>query len=267
MKSTIPFLIILLILGLILNSCGPLETKSKLDQTLEEDPSVPPGTIKLTETLYIDKVPVTNFMYDEFLDHLEKYWSDKKHEEMKSYATYGLDADSVFEPYRGNIRLLMSARLDPRLMVYNKLDMNDYRTHPYYQWHPVVSVSQEQAELYCKWRTDMVNAVYGIRSKNKRQRSEYPEKVRYRLPTEKEMIAAQNLLDPALKMLTYQDAIYTYAGDFYKFKRIQDENHMAIFEMREISKNGVYLPLRESLSYYEENELNTGFRCICEVTP
>lgn len=55
----------------------------------------------------------------------------------------------------------------------------------------------------------------------------------YRLPSEKEMIAAQNLLDKQLKLLTYQEEIYNYAGDFYKFKRIQDDYHMAIFEMKE----------------------------------
>ena len=130
-----------------------------------------------------------------------------------------------------------------------------------------MQVSQEKAELFCKWRTDMVNAVYGIRSKNENQRSQYPTKVLYRLPTEKEMIAAQNLLDKKLKLLTYQDEIYSYAGDFYKFRRIQDDYHMAIFEMRELSKNGPYLPIYKSLSYYETSELNTGFRCICEVTP
>ncbi|MEP3820853.1 MAG: hypothetical protein ABJM35_02090, partial [Nonlabens ulvanivorans] len=89
----------------------------------------------------------------------------------------------------------------------------------------------------------------------------------YRVLSEKEMIAAQNLLDKQLKLLTYQDEIYSYAGDFYKFRRIQDDYHMAVFEMKELSKNGPYLPLYKSLSYYEAKELNTGFRCICEVTP
>ncbi|MGJ8684625.1 MAG: SUMF1/EgtB/PvdO family nonheme iron enzyme [Nonlabens sp.] len=249
-------------------SCGPINTKSKTNIKEEiEDPSVPPGTVKLTDHLYIDRVPVTNLMYQEFLDHLEKYWSDKKHEKMKSYEKYGLDPDTVFAPYNGNIRLLMSAHIDPRLFVQPKLDMNNYMSHPYYQWHPVVHVSQEQAELFCKWRTDMVNAVYGIRSKNANQRKKYPAQVIYRLPSENEMTAAYTLLDKKLQLLTYQDEIYSYYGDFYKFKRIQDENHMAVFEMKELSKNGEYFPLNKALSYYEADELNTGFRCICEVTP
>jgi len=247
-------------------SCGPVPNKNENSIAID-NPTIPPGTIKLTETLYIDRVPVTNLMYQEFLDHLENYWSEKKHEVMKSYPAFGLDADSVFEPYNGNTRLLIGSTLDPKLLVHSKLDMNNYMTHPYYQWHPVVHVSQEKAELFCKWRTDLANAVYGIRSKNENQRSKYPTKVVYRLPSENEMKAAQNLLDKQFKLLTYQDEIYSYAGDFYKFKRIQDDYHMAVFEMNELSKNGPYLPLYKSLSYYEKDELNTGFRCICDVTP
>lgn len=257
---------LLLIAFLTLVSCGPKPSNNDIAIELE-DTSIPPGTIKLTETLYIDRVPVTNMMYAEFLDHLENYWSEKKHEKMKTYPSFGLDADSVFQPFNGNTRMAIGATLNPKLLVHPKLDMNNYYNHPYYQWHPVVHVSQEKAKLFCKWRTDLANAVYGIRSKNAKQRSKYPTKVVYRLPSEKEMIAAQNLLDKQLKLLTYQEEIYNYAGDFYKFKRIQDDYHMAIFEMKEQSKNGPYLPLYKSLSYYEEKELNTGFRCICEVTP
>ncbi|GAK76036.1 hypothetical protein JCM19296_1633 [Nonlabens ulvanivorans] len=256
----------LFILVILTISCGPKPSNTEVAIELE-DTSIPPGTIKLTDNLYIDRVPVTNLMYSEFLDHLGNYWSEKKHEKMKSYPSYGLEADSVFQPYNGSTRLMIGATLDPRLMVTPKLTLGNYTSHPYYQWHPVVHVSQEKAELFCKWRTDMVNAVYGIRSKNENQRSQYPTKVSYRLPSEKEMIAAQNLLDKQLKLLTYQDEIYSYAGDFYKFRRIQDDYHMAVFEMKELSKNGPYLPLYKSLSYYEAKELNTGFRCICEVTP
>ncbi len=256
----------ILSLLLIAASCGPINTNLNLQEETE-DPSVPPGTVKLTETLYIDRVPVTNMMYGEFLDHLEKYWSLKKHEEMKTYANYGLDADTVFAPYNGSTRLLMSAQVDPYLFVQPKLDVNNYMSHSYYQWHPVVHASQEQAALFCKWRTDMVNAVYGIRSRKEGQRSNYPAKVNYRLPSENEMKGAQNLLDKKLQLLTYQDDIYSYYGDFFKFKRIQDETHMAVFEMKELSKNGAYFPLYKALSYYEADELNTGFRCICEVTP
>ncbi|MBF4983297.1 SUMF1/EgtB/PvdO family nonheme iron enzyme [Nonlabens mediterrranea] len=256
----------LYILFFITLSCGPKPSQTEVAVELE-DTSIPPGTIKLTDNLYIDRVPVTNLMYAEFLDHLGNYWSEKKHEKMKSYASYGLEADSVFQPYTGSTRLMMGATLDPKHMVTSNLTLGNYTSHPYYQWHPVVNISQEKAELFCKWRTDMVNAVYGIRSRNESQRSQYPTQVYYRLPTEKEMIAAQNLLDKKLKLLTYQDEIYSYGGDFYKFRRIQDEYHMAIFEMKELSKNGPYLPVYKSLSYYESNQLQTGFRCICEVTP
>ena len=41
---------------------------------------------------------------------------------------------------------------------------------------------------------------------------------------------------------------------------------MIILELREIAQNGTYLPLfNVPLQYYEEANLKTGFRCVCEV--
>ena len=65
----------------------------------------------------------------------------------------------------------------------------------------------------------------------------------------------------------FKKAIIFSYKNLAKFKRIQDENHMAVFEMKEMSKNGPYLPMYLPLKYYTEQELNTGFRCICDVTP
>ncbi|GAL76607.1 hypothetical protein JCM19275_1755 [Nonlabens ulvanivorans] len=115
----------LFILVILTISCGPKPSNTEVAIELE-DTSIPPGTIKLTDNLYIDRVPVTNLMYSEFLDHLGNYWSEKKHEKMKSYPSYGLEADSVFQPYNGSTRLMIGATLDPRLMVTPKLTLGNY---------------------------------------------------------------------------------------------------------------------------------------------
>jgi hypothetical protein len=230
--------------------------------------STPPGTLMLTESLYIDRVPVTNFMYQEFLDHLENYWSLTKHEKMKDLPRYGLDKDLVFQPQSGSPELFREAGLqNPQEMLTNKLNMENYYNSPLFQSHPVVNVSRKQAELFCLWRTDIVNAVYAIKSNNAWQRERYPYKVRYRLPTEREMITAQSKLERELNLFKYQGQIYAYTGDPALFSDMQDDpDQMTIMEIKEIGKNKTYNSMLDrNLSYYNQQELKTGFRCICEV--
>ncbi|PPK95018.1 sulfatase-modifying factor enzyme 1 [Nonlabens xylanidelens] len=252
---------------IITTSCSVFQPVDTNDP-LVTDPSTPPGTIQLTENLYIDRVPVTNLMYKEFLDNLSNYWSMKKHEELKTFPRFNLDADSVFIPWTGNTRLLMSAtHSNPQEMITSKLSTGNYSSSPFFQWHPVVNINKEQAELFCLWRTDLANAVYAIKSKNESKRARFPYKVKYRLPTEKEMIAAQNKLEREFKLTKYQNQIFAYTGDFGLFRRMQNETEqLTITEIKEIGKDKTYnAMLDRNLSYYQQSELKTGFRCICEI--
>jgi formylglycine-generating enzyme required for sulfatase activity len=242
----------------------PINAKKKVKVT----DSTPPGTLMLTENLYIDRVPVTNFMYQEFLDHLENYWSLTKHEKMKDLPRYGLDKDLVFKPQTGSRRLFREASLqNPQEMLTNKLSMENYYNSPFFQSHPVVNVAKKQAELFCLWRSDIVNAVYAIKSNSAAQRERYPSKVLYRLPTKREMIKAQNKLEREFKLFKYQDQIYAYTGNFDLFSEMQDDtDQMTIMEIKEIGKDKTYNSMLDrNLSYYKQQELKTGFRCICEV--
>lgn len=249
------------------SSCSLFEPINA-EKKVEVADSTPPGTLMLTERLYIDRVPVTNFMYQEFLDHLENYWSLVKHEKMKDFPHYGLDKDLVFQPQSGSCELFREASLEnPQEMLTNKLNMENYSSSPLFQSHPVVNVSKKQAELFCLWRTDIVNAVYAIKSKNAWQRERFPYKVLYRLPTEREMINAQSKLESQSKLFKYQGQIYAYTGDPALFSKMQDKtDQMTIMEIKEIGKYKTYNSMLDrNLSYYNQQELKTGFRCICEV--
>ncbi len=265
-KYNIPNKLGLLSILFLLINCSGYKNMDKYDP-LEVDPSTPPGTIQLTDNLYIDKVPVTNLMYNEFLDHLENYWSLKRHEELKNLPSYGVKPDSVFIPWSGNTRLYMAmSHENPFELINNKLNVDNYTSAPWYQWHPVVQINKEQAEMYCKWRTDVVNAVYAIRSKNARKRDRFPSKVTYRLPTVAEMKAAQYKLDREYKLLRYKEQIYGYNGDFHEFKRMQDDDQLFIFELNEYAQTGEYNPLFDyEPNVYQKSEFQNGFRCICEV--
>ncbi|AZQ43965.1 SUMF1/EgtB/PvdO family nonheme iron enzyme [Nonlabens ponticola] len=255
------------LLLLIITGCGSSNSGSQLGISKTASLSVPPGTIKVNDSLYIDRVPVTNLMYNEFLDNLENYWSMKKHDRMKNYPRYKLSADTVFQPWTGNTRLYMEATFqDPKAVVERNLQLGSYSSSPQYKYHPAVNVSKFQAELFCFWRTDLANAVFAMRSNNKSKRSKFPYKVTYRLPTASEMVDIENTVNARGEMVYYQDEIFSAPLGIYTFKSLQESGKLVIMELNEIGQDKVYNPLfNEPLQYYEPSELKTGFRCVCEV--
>ena len=55
----------------------------------------PPGTVKLSENLYLDVAPVNNIMYQEFLRHQEKLSEKKLDSILENSNSFGLNADSI----------------------------------------------------------------------------------------------------------------------------------------------------------------------------
>ncbi|MCG8698196.1 MAG: formylglycine-generating enzyme family protein [Bacteroidales bacterium] len=62
--------------------------------------------------------------------------------------------------------------------TYNEPMVNMYNWHPAYSMYPVVNITKEAMELYCKWKTEQYNS---LTDKDFSQ-------VVYRLPTEKEWL-------------------------------------------------------------------------------
>jgi formylglycine-generating enzyme required for sulfatase activity len=81
------------------------------------------------------------------------------------------------------------------ITVYNEPFVKYYHTHPAYANYPVVNMSFEGATLFCKWLTDQYNS-------NDKKKF---KKVEFRLPTEKEWIAAAKGGSPT--------AIYPWEGN------------------------------------------------------
>lgn len=231
--------------------------------------SVPPATIKLSATLYLDRVPVTNVMYEEFLEQLQNSWSKKKSEKMLSYPRYGLDKDLVFERFNGSYFQYREAQYtDLDQMISNKLNLDNYIHLPIYRFQPAVTMNEAKAALFCKWRTDITNAVYAIKSKNASQRAKYPTKVVYRLPTKEEMVQAQNKLIRMKQFQLFQEQVLSFEGNVAQYREIQDSGFMTVYEIKEVAADGIHNPLfNRTLKSYKESEMQTRFRCICEVTP
>ncbi|MFZ1703150.1 MAG: SUMF1/EgtB/PvdO family nonheme iron enzyme [Saprospiraceae bacterium] len=95
----------------------------------------PPGTIKISENLYIDQIEITNIGWLEFLAWTSKIYG-KESNEYKSM----LPDTNVW------------SKLHPR---YTFLDTFYFR-HDAYEEFPLVGVTFEQAMAYSNWRSDRV---------------------------------------------------------------------------------------------------------------
>ncbi len=259
--------LLLVLCSLVLLSCTTGK-KALTPEAVEVNAiDVPPGTILVKDNIYIDRVPVTNGMYNEFLNNIENYWSLKKHDRMQNYPRFKLSKDTVFQPWTGNTRLYMEAVFqNPKEVLDKRLRLGNYSKNPVFNYHPAVGLSKSQAELFCLWRSDLANAVYAMRSKSENKRNQYPYKVTYRLPTEEEMLAAENELKTRERLRYYQNDIFSAIVVDNTFMELQENGNLVIMELKEIGKNNIYRPLFNTpLQYYTAAELKTGFRCICEV--
>lgn len=256
------------LLFLMMHSCA-LQKESKIYSLSKDSKKIPPGTTKINDNLYIDRIPVTNVMYQEFLDQLQNSWSLTKSQNMQSYPSYKLDRELVFESFNGSGILYNDVKyVNKNSMLLTKLNLLNYTKLPIYKYHPAVTMTAEKAALFCKWRTDIANAVYAIKSKNASQRAKFPTRVTYRLPTQNEMLLAQNKLHKEARLFVYQEQLHSFEGNKNLFKDMQDTNALTVYEMYEVASDGVYNPMMSrALRFYNEGDMQTGCRCICEVTP
>ncbi|MEI6021653.1 MAG: SUMF1/EgtB/PvdO family nonheme iron enzyme [Bacteroidota bacterium] len=121
---------------------------------------VPPGTIKINDTLYCDETEVSNLSWTEFV-----YWTKTKYgKNSEAYLAtlpdkrvWMIDSSKVYFPYASS-----------------------YFSLAVYKNYPVVGISYEQAQAFCKWRTERVREYMWISKK-------YPLiNFEYRLPSKAE---------------------------------------------------------------------------------
>ncbi|NQX98456.1 MAG: SUMF1/EgtB/PvdO family nonheme iron enzyme [Flavobacteriales bacterium] len=130
---------ILLLIGL--NGFG--QKKKSYEKELDKRFGKMPGATMVDSNLYVDQTEVTNFMWIEY-----RYWVDR---------VFGTESDE----YRQTL-------LDT-ILWYNHDCLKDYivyhHLHPHFRGHPVVGMTQQQAKLYAKWRSDRVFEMILIRDK------------------------------------------------------------------------------------------------------
>jgi formylglycine-generating enzyme required for sulfatase activity len=163
----------------------------------------PPGTVKINDTLYIDQTEVTNISWREYLYYLSDIKKDESEYQKALPDTLVWNSDTSASP----------------LSEY-------YYRHPSFNNYPVVGISYEQANEFCKWRTYAANQeVYLNKTKDPMThlKDSFPIKFYYRLPTKQEweMLAAGNL--------TTTEFPYGYKDVYTKWKGKKSKMFNCIF--------------------------------------
>lgn len=216
----------------------------------------PPGTIRINDSLYIDKGPVDNLMYSEFTEKVQEFWSLTLHDSLKSLELKDID------------RSLLSKNLDPEqsqriyeeitrvenMEVSDEIDIYTYFNHPEYYYHPVIGISREQARLFCQWRTDMVNLRWSTALKEGKK---YNPKIIYRLPTNEEYRVAKEVFLKKDKLLVVNEKL----PQKIDLELLRARDNFILHDISEYTATGVY---SEEKADPQDNTY-TFFRCICEV--
>lgn len=127
----------------------------------------PPGTVRVTENLFVDEAEVANLHWLEYLHFIRR-------DSALAFYTSQLPDSTVWKPVP--------------TAEQNTAPQSYFRARAYL-YHPAAGISYEQALAYCHWRGIMVNRGYFQSAEFRKQHPElrdYQVTVEYGLPTEAE---------------------------------------------------------------------------------
>lgn len=231
---------------------------------------IPPGTVKICDTLYFDEAEVTNCSWQEF-----ENWTKVK---------YGANSNE-------HISTLPDTLVWRQNNSSNEPYVQYYYRHPAYKDYPVIGISYVQAIAYCKWRTERVMENVCLSKKYSALNFEY------RLPTKQEWEFASNngtgyFNNRGLNEKEKITSNHRWAKDDYEARKgyqhaypevlapvtSYEKNLFGIYNMignaaemvyeKGISKGGSWCHLLEQCRVgkeitYEKPSAWLGFRCVC----
>ncbi len=244
----------------------------------------PPGTVYLSDSLYIDAMPIRVVDYLEFLTHIRNSYTPRLHDSIEKLPLYNLSSDIAYHLYDS---------LSMDTVFYKKMltrtwkvlssdkkvyDIDYHLTSSKYYNYPIVNVNYYQVFEYCRWRTDMVKIAYAVKSKTLKQRKKYPINFIYRQVkrTEWEKALAYYFEDVGklsdnVNGLKRYNAPYAYVKN-RKRKFYYDSENAAEYLDNEIVTTGFNWREKFGIGdvryiYYQKPVDWVGFRCICEILP
>lgn len=198
---------------------------------------IPPGTIQLENKVYIDKTPVTNLMFLEYLT-FKALAEDLGYNTFKEYLNLSKDARFPLKPI-----ITYPNAIGEKSSKDVFLKRRGYFREREYAYSAVLEVSIEDATDFCSWRTAMVKHFY------QNQNIEF-SKLQYRLATLEELNYAKRKYQSILKTKPSRKKLSNYNlprnPDFYMI--------LPIYEFTSTVSN--------FQSHLET--AYTGFRCICD---
>ncbi len=255
---------------LFVSTLSQATAQSSPTQTLP----VPPNTVWLQDSLFIDKTEIANIHWAEYLQFIRKEVAQKR----LTPAFYQTQTP------------------DTSITVINGINRLH---HPAYRWQPVVGISYGQALRFCEWRSIVASQVYN-------QTNPAPQglywQFTYRLPTTKEWEKAaaggldislypyglthlfaittkkRVLMHPPTPLINYRD----HKTKRFSLKKVAsyEPNGLGIYQMignvaemtatKGIAKGGSWrhrkaaCKIRKSQRYFVPDNW-VGFRCVCEV--
>ncbi len=245
---------------------------------------LPPGTVYLKDSLYIDKQPIRVVDYLEFLTHIRHSYTPRLHDSIAKLPLYNLSPDIAYHLYDS---LPMDTVFYKRMLTRTwkvlssdrKIyDVDFHLTSSRYYNYPVVNINYYQIFEYCRWRTDMVKINYAVKSKTLKQRKKYPINFKYRQVKRKEWeLAMSEYFEDIGKLSDKVSGLKRYnAPEAYvtnkKKKFYYDSQNVAEYLDGDIVTTGFNWQDEYGIGdvryiYYTKPVDWIGFRCICQILP
>ena len=245
----------------------------------------PPGTVMITDSLYIDKQPIRVIDYLEFLHDIRNSYTPKLHDSINKLPLYNLNPNIPAHLYDS---LPMDSVFYERMLTRTwqvvssdkKVYGVDYHllSSRYYNY-PLVNINYYQVFEYCKWRTDKVRLHYAVISRTLKQRKKYPINFKYRQVKRKEWERTLSLyfeevktVSQSLKNINLVNAATPYVPQGKKKKFYYESENVGEYLYGEIvavgfNWKGEYGIGDISYIRYKKPTDWIGFRTIFEVLP
>ena len=216
---------------------------------------LPYGTVRLTDSLYIDKQPIRVMDYLEFLSDIRHSYTPRMHDSISKLPLYGLSEEVAYGLYDSlSMDTVFYERMLTRTWQTIANDKHIYdvdyrlRSSKYFSY-PIVNINYYQIFEFCRWRTDKVRLHYAVKCKTLKQRKKYPINFEYRIIKHKE----------------WEKAMSVYFEEVGKLKRVGVDKALSNIAKPYPKKENFSYESVNAAEYLENNIVTIGFNWIDEA--